>query len=76
MKITKSVPISSSPQWLCGDILTMDDQWHSSRIVRARTNRLLSKNQAGSVNILIKQSLVHDTQSAQQAKARSIIHKE
>ena len=67
MKIIQNAPISSSPQWLCGDIPTMDDQWQSSRIVNVRTNRVLTKHQASSANILII------TQSAQEAKARSII---
>ena len=47
-------PSSSSPQWLCGDMLAMDGQWWSSRIVSVRTNRVLSKHYSRSVNALIK----------------------
>ena len=31
-------PFSSSPQWLCGDIPTMDGEWRSSHIVSVKTN--------------------------------------
>ena len=31
-------------QWLCGDMLVMDDQWQSSCIVSVRTNRVLNKH--------------------------------
>ena len=34
-------PSSSSPQWLCGGMTAVDDQWWSSRIVSVRTNRVL-----------------------------------
>ena len=38
-------PSSSSPQWLCGgDMLAMDGQWRSSRIVSVRTKRVLNKH--------------------------------
>ena len=37
-----------------GDTPAMDGQWRSSRIVSVRTNRVLNKHQARSVNILIK----------------------
>ena len=63
-------PSSSSPQWLCGNMLAMDDQWQSSRIVSVKTNRVLNKHHARSVNILIKKKLVHNTQSAQQAQSK------
>ena len=49
---------SSSPQWLCGDMPAMDGQWRSSRIVSVRTNRVLNKHWARSVNILIKTEIV------------------
>ena len=29
---------SSSPQWLCGDMLAIDDQWRSLRVVSVRTS--------------------------------------
>ena len=47
---------SSSPQWLCGNMPTMDGQWQSSRISSVRINRLLKKHQTSSANILIKTS--------------------
>ena len=37
-----------------GNMPAMDGQWWSSCIVCARTNRVLNKHQARSVNILIK----------------------
>ena len=51
-------PSSSSPQWLCGDMPAMDGQWRSSRIVSVRTNRVLNKHWARSINILIKTEIV------------------
>ena len=47
---------SSSPQWLCGYMPTMDGQWQISRISSVRINRLLKKHQTSSANILIKTS--------------------
>ena len=47
-------PSSSLPQWLCGDMPAMDGQWRSSRIVSARTNRVLNKHLARSINTPIK----------------------
>ena len=49
-----NVPSFSSPQWLCGDMPAMDNQWKSSRIFNVRTNRMHKKHYARNVNILIK----------------------
>ena len=46
-------PFSSSPQWLCGDMLAMESQWRCSCIFSARTNRVLNKHYARSICTLI-----------------------
>ena len=47
-------PYSSSPQWLCSNMPAMEGQWRSSRIISVRTNRVLNKHQARSLNTSIK----------------------
>ena len=44
MKKIQCTQSSSSPQWLCGAMPVMDDQWRSSRIVSDRTNRVLKNH--------------------------------
>ena len=54
MKTNPMRASSSSPQWLCGYMPAMDGHWRSSRIASVRTKIVLNKDQARSVNILIK----------------------
>ena len=46
-----------SPQWLCGNMPAMDSQWRSSCVARVRTNRVLNKHYARSLNTLIKREI-------------------
>ena len=73
-EVTKTIQCAHPPHhrdglWLCSDMPATYGQWWSSRIVSARTNRVLNKHQARSINAL-KQKLVHDKQSAQQAQSK------